>query len=124
MLPVNPLSSASSVTASFLLHELEFPVYRCGYDHLILAINRHAEGDLYSYTKELYPYVAKHFGYNDWHAVEHSIRSVIADTWEIRDPQVWERYFPRCTKAPSNKQFIATLAELLKESSPPDFGRG
>ena len=124
MLPVKLAKFASAVTTSEILHKLGFPVHRCGYDHLIVAITRYAEGDMQSFTKELYPYVAEFFGYTDWPAVEHSIRTVIADTWEIRDPRLWELYFPRCCKAPSNKQFIATLAEAVKQNTPPEDGRG
>ena len=124
MLPVKSTVPTSSVTISALLHTLGFPIHRCGYDHLIVAINRYAEGDIQSLSKELYPYVSECFGYTDWHAVEHSIRSIISDTWDIRDPEIWERYFPRFHKAPSNKRFIATLAELLQQNTPPENGRG
>lgn len=124
MPPIKLIDPTSSAMISTMLHDLGLPVHRCGYDHLILAISRHAEGDMQSLSKELYPYVSERFGYADWHAVEHTIRSVISDTWETRDPEIWEQYFPRFHKAPSNKRFIATLAELLQQNTPPENGRG
>lgn len=121
MLPANETDTA--ITCA-LLHDLNFPIHRLGYSHLILAVIRYAQGDMPSLTKELYPYVAKRFGYSDWHAIERAIRSATADAWTNRDPQIWELYFPRCRKAPSNKRLIATLAEQLRQNTPPVSGRG
>ena len=114
--------AASSTRA--VLHSLSFPVHRNGYNHLLLAITRYAQGDMPSLTKELYPYVAKAFGYVDWYPIEHSIRTVILDAWKNGDPQTWAVYFPHRDKAPSNKLLIATLAEQLQENTPPVSGRG
>ena len=124
MLPVNEIDSPAFAFTSAMLRELSFPVHRFGYDHMIVAVTRYAKGDMQSLTKELYPYVADYFGYSDWHAIEHSLRSVITDTWEVRNPQVWEQYFPHLRKAPSNKRFIATLAERLQQNTPPENERG
>lgn len=106
------------------LHSLGCPVHRFGYDHLIVAIRRYARGDIESLSKELYPYVAEQFGYTDWRAIERSIRAEITDGWDNGDPQVWKLYFPHHQKAPSNKQFIATLAERLQQNTPPESERG
>lgn len=100
-------------TAS-MLHELQVGVHRLGYRQLNIAIPCFALDDSQSLTKELYPYVAGCFGYADWHPVEHSIRTAILDAWARRDTGVWEKYFPNQKKPPSNKQFIAVLAERLK----------
>lgn len=97
-----------------MLHELSFPVHRCGYKQLTVAIPYFYQDDTQSLTKDLYPYVAQQYGHPDWHAVESSIRDVILDAWETRDPAAWDKYFPNLTKAPSNKLFIATLAEHLR----------
>lgn len=97
-----------------MLHELGLSIHRLGYKQLCVAIPCFAINDEQSLTKELYPYIAKQFGYEDWHAVEHAMRFVILSAWENRDPDVWEKYFPNAKKPPSNKCFIATLAERLK----------
>ena len=96
-----------------MLHELCFAVHRSGYKQLCVAIPRYAQNNIQSVTKSLYPYVAAHFD-TDWQAVEHSIRFAVHCAWNQRDPEVWDRYFPHSKKAPSNKEFIATLAERLR----------
>lgn len=97
-----------------MLHELQIGIHRLGYKQLTIAVPCFALDDSQSLTKELYPYVACYFGYTDWHPVEHSIRTAILDAWEHRNPEVWEQYFPNQKKPPSNKQFLAVLAERLK----------
>ena len=101
-----------------ILHELRLGIHRLGYRQLLILIPRYALDSSQSLSKELYPYVAELFGYVTWHPVEHASRDVILDAWERRDPEVWEKYFPGATKAPSNKQFIATIAEHIKKAPP------
>lgn len=96
-----------------ILHRLGFPVHRIGYKLLCTAIPRYAAEDLLCCTKSLYPQLAEQFGYGDWRSVEGAIRRTIQNAWEHRDPAVWEEYFPRQEKSPSNLVFIATLAEYL-----------
>lgn len=98
-----------------MLHELGIPIHRNGYRQLCIAIPCYAQQDIQSLSKELYPYVADYFGQTNWQAVERSIRDVILDAWEHRDPEVWEVYFPKFRKVPSNKMFISTLAEHLSK---------
>ena len=119
-----PAKETNTATICTILHKLNFPIHRFGYAHLSLAITRYAQGDMRSLTKEVYPYVAEHFGYTDGRAIECTIRSAIADAWVTGDPQVWGLYFPGCSKAPSNKRLIATLAEQLQQNTPPENGRG
>lgn len=97
-----------------MLHELALPKHRRGYSCLCIGLPRFAEDTTQSLTKELYPYIAETFDYPDWRAVEHAIRDVIQAAWESRDPAVWEEYFPNQNKVPSNKRFIAALAERIK----------
>ena len=107
-----PVLTAQELTSS-MLRQLNIAIHRIGYRQLCIAIPRFAKDETQSLCKELYPYVAEYWGCADWRAVEHSIRVVILDAWESRDPEVWEKYFPDSRKPPSNKRFIATLAELL-----------
>ena len=106
-----------------LLNELRIGAHRNGYRQLILLICCYLPEGNRSLTKELYPFVAGRFGYSGWHPVEHTVRTAILDAWDRRVPEVWEKYFPGSKRAPTNKQFIAVLAETLK-NSPPVSGRG
>ena len=106
-----------------MLHKLNIGIHRLGYRHLTVAVPCFALDDNQSLTKELYPSVADSCGCADWHSVERSIRTAIRAAWNHRDPAVWEQFFPNQAKAPSNKQFIATLAERLKQNIPlPKWG--
>lgn len=98
----------------YLLMELGVPAHRIGYKLLCLAIPLFAENDTQTLSKELYPVVAAEVGYCDWRAAEHSIRDVIVTAWNQRNPAVWAKYFPDCRRPPSNKQFIATLAQFAR----------
>ena len=97
-----------------MLHELNISIHRLGYKYLTVAVPCYSFDDAQSLTKEVYPYVAHCFDCTDWHSVERSIRTVILTAWDHHDPEVWEQYFPNLKKPPSNKQFIAVLAEQLK----------
>ena len=97
-----------------MLRELGFPCHRTGYHQLLLAIPKYALDCRQSMTKDVYSYVADYWGYSDWRAVEHAIRIVVVQSWESRDSHVWDHYFPGLKKVPSNKLFIATLAERLQ----------
>ena len=97
-----------------MLHRLSVSIHRLGYKALTIAIPCYAMDDTQSMTKELYPYVAKQLGYRNWYAVERLIRGVILDAWQRRDPDIWEEYFPGQKRVPTNKQFIAVLAERLR----------
>ena len=101
-----------------VLHELWFGVHRLGYRQLLVLIPSYALDSRQSLSKELYPKVAKHFGYATWPPVEHAVRIAILDAWERRDPAIWEKYFPGMKKAPRNKQFIAAIAEWIKNTPP------
>jgi len=98
----------------FDLRQLNAPVYLSGYRCLCIAIPAFAQDISQSMCNELYPAVAKALGYVDWRAVEFAIRRTILSAWEHRDPEIWESYFPGTTKVPTNKQFVATLAQRIK----------
>ena len=104
---------SARIRTSTILHELGLPVHRLGYKQLCVAIPLFSENGMLSLTKELYPFIAQQFGCADWRSVEHTIRLAIMYAWENGDRSLWEAYFPYCKKPPSNKQFIATIAEYL-----------
>ena len=99
-----------------ILHELRFGAHRLGYQQLLVLIPRFARDRSQSLSKELYPYAAELFGHSSWQPVEHTVRVAIQDAWERRSPEVWEKYFPGLEKVPSNKQFIAAIAEHIKNT--------
>lgn len=103
--------NAESITQALL--QLNIPVYLSGYRQLCIAISLFADDPGQSMCNELYPAVARALGYIDWRAIEFSIRRAILIGWEHRDVVTWEAYFPGIPKAPSNKQFIATLAQRI-----------
>lgn len=97
-----------------ILLDLGFQPKLVGYHFLYAAIPYFAQERTVSMKKELYPYIAKEFGYPDSRGIERPIRSAISDAWKRGRREMWERYFPNFTHAPSNMVFIATLAEHLK----------
>lgn len=96
-----------------ILLEIGFPAHRAGYKQLKCGIPRFAMDDQQSLTGELYPYIAETLGYTDERAVERSIRRAILYVWQHGNRDAWEKYFPGCRNVPSNKRFIATIAEYL-----------
>ena len=96
-----------------LLDTLYIPHHTAGYRQLGLAIPLFAENNLQSLSTELYPRIASELGCSDWRCVERSIRNAIAFAFRRRDPAVWAQFYLDGKKPPSNKRFIATLAELL-----------
>ena len=97
-----------------MLHHLGIGIHRLGYKCLTIGVPCYRTDDTQSLSKEVYPHIARSLGYSDWHGAERAIRTVILDGWENRNPEVWEEYFPNQKKAPTNKQFLAVLAERLR----------
>ena len=97
-----------------VLRELGIPVHRIGFTLLCTAVPYYRADVTRSLSKEVYPYAAERFGCRDPQAVEQAIRAVIQSAFLTGDRAAWERYFPRIRKAPSNKRFIASIAQVLK----------
>lgn len=100
-------------STSRILHQLGCPAHRVGFRQLCVAIPMFARGEASAVCKDLYPMLARTMGSTDWRAVERSIRCEILAGWKQGDPEMWERFFPGRSKAPSNKEFICTMAELI-----------
>ena len=97
-----------------MLRELGFSVRHTGYQALCIAIPHYANNKTQRITKDLYPTLKKQFGYRRTNAIERPIRYAISEAWEHGSADVWAQYFPRSEKAPSNLDFIATMAEHLQ----------
>ena len=99
------------------LHCLGIPSHLDGYRYLLAGIPLFHEDSRQLLTKELYPAIAAICGCKDVRSVEHSIRTAIERAWQHYDPNVWVKYFSPGANGkiacPSNKAFIARLAQML-----------
>lgn len=93
--------------------DLGIPAHKVGFEQLHLAIVRFSQDKMQTMTKEIYPFVARSLGCSSWRAVERSIRDAIGYAWVRRDLTVWANYFPKHKRPPSNKSFIAAVAEKV-----------
>lgn len=88
-----------------------------GYKQLRVGIPLYAQNPEQHIFKELYADVAIICGNDNVGQVEHSVRVAIKRAWEVRDESVWADYFGTTpdgrVRCPSNKVFIAKLAEKL-----------
>ncbi len=107
-----------SAQVALHLHNLGIPTHLDGYRQLCAGIPLFAENPSMLLSKELYPTIAKQFDLPDARTVEHSIRKAIQSAWQKKDPLTWEKYFPanqqKNIPCPTNKAFIARVAELLE----------
>ena len=97
------------------LHLLGFASYLDGYRQLCMGIPLFHADPQQNMSKELYPAIAQMCGSKTEKCVEHSIRKAVESAWKRRTPSAWERFFPNGSRCPTNKQFIARMAELLNE---------
>lgn len=89
-------------------------MHQNGFKQLCIAIPYYSQTSTQSLAKEVYPFVAECFGHASIAPVERAIRSSILYAWLRRESNTWNKYFPGFLKVPSNKVFIATLAEFLE----------
>ncbi len=89
--------------------------HRAGFHQLRVGLPLYLADPTIALNKELYPAIAELCGNKNGGQVEHSIREVIHESWKDRDVPVWNRYFPKHTKCPSNKEFFSNLARVLQE---------
>ena len=97
-----------------ILLELGFSPHLAGYKQLKCGILQFALDDRQCLTFELYPLISQKLNCSGASAIERSIRRSIALAWKNGSQREWEKYFPGYTKPPTNKQFIAVIAELIK----------
>ena len=98
-------------SATNLLIHFGIQPNRIGFNQLRLAIVLYIQDSTQSLSKELYPAIAKQFGSSSKN-VERSIRAAISTAWELRNRDTWN-VFTVYNAPPSNKLFIATLAQML-----------
>ena len=100
------------------LRRLGLPPHLAGFAQLRTGIPLFAQDENQQLEKELYPAIAELCGNRSVDQVERSIRQTIKEAWKNGDKKVWAEYFPGRTTAPTNKVFIAVLAQRLRQSDP------
>lgn len=95
-----------------ILRQLRIPGGRQGFQHLLTALPRLSHQRDQRLGKELYSDISRCSG-STISAVEKSIRDVLHVGWEQGDRELWQQYFPGCTKCPTNKEFLFRMADLL-----------
>ena len=95
------------------LDKLGLNELRRGYQQLAVGVPMFRKDQQQTLQKELYPAIAKACGCETAEQVESAIRAVIRSAWETRDAGVWEGYFPKTDKAPSNRKFLNALSKRL-----------
>ena len=98
-----------------ILFELGIPAHKVGYRYLLNAVPQFAANNQQMLCAELYPCIAEQLNCTDGRAVEHAIRTTIRYAWKKGSQTAWAKYFPSCKRPPTNKRFIATIAEYLKK---------
>lgn len=109
----SPIESSEAECKRILL-ELGFSPHRVGYERLKCGILEFALDTQQGLAYELYPFIAKKLNCTQASAVERSIGKAISCAWEYGNRDAWEKYFPNCRRAPTNKKFIATIVEYIK----------
>lgn len=115
-IPSKPHEDRQSGVTKLLL-QLGLSAGKDGFTQLRIGIPLFVHDPFQRLSKELYPAIAQLCSYSSGLQVERSIRSVIKDAWAARDTALWCKYFPRCTKAPSNRLFISRIATALQEEN-------
>lgn len=95
-----------------LLRRLSVPSGRQGFQHLLIALPQLTDQRDQRMGKELYAAIAERSG-TSISAVEKGIRDVLRTGWAQGDRELWQQYFPGCTKCPTNKEFLFRIADLL-----------
>lgn len=110
----NSSNKASSETnIDMILHMLQVPAHRTGYQPLRTIITMYHDDPAQSLSKHLYPAVAKACDFQSSSAVEQNIRRVIQAAWKVKENAVWSKFFDVNRKTPTNLEFIARIARAL-----------
>lgn len=111
----NPHPADPQSIAAAHLSRLGFDSTLDGYQQLRIGIPLFAQDPALRLGKELYPAIITLWHKSNPAAIERNIRTAIVTAWKQRDKAVWEIYFPGLTKCPSNKKFLARLAQFTKQ---------
>lgn len=112
--PAEEKPATPEAKVALQLHLLGFAGGRDGYRQLCVGIPLFCEDPQQNLSKELYPAIARLCDGKTEKCVEHSIRNAIEHAWKHRKGTAWERAFPGTERCPTNKTFIARIAEIIK----------
>ena len=102
-----------------ILFDLGIALDNEGFFYLRRAIElQYAKTDP-AYAMGIYHTLSHSFDSGDsWESVAQAIRRVIKTAWAMRDPEIWDLFFPPRRgvkpKCPSNKEFIATISCIIE----------
>lgn len=99
---------------SKVLLELGFQSHRAGFKHLKNVIPLFAKDTSQPINKVVYSRAAEPDHGSSPKSVEKAIRDAIQAAWAAGDRDRWSALFPQTRKAPSNKEFISRIVELIK----------
>lgn len=111
--PERPAIEPRAIAAAHL-NRLGFDVSHAGTQQLRIAIALFRQDPGLSLSKDLYPGIAPMWNTGDGRLIERTMRAAIESAWKNRNPAVWEEYFPGFTECPSNKKFIAHMADFTQ----------
>ena len=107
-----PHNNDTQTISSAHLQILGISAHSEGGKQLRVGIPLFAQDPRQKLKYQLYPAIAEICDTTD-NGVERMIRRTIEDAWKVRNQDIWQEYFPKLKRYPSNKVFISTLAEKL-----------
>lgn len=113
----NPRPADPQSIAAAHLSKLGLDSALDGYQQLRIGIPLFAQDPALRLGKELYSVIITLWHKSNPTSIERNIRTAIVAAWKQRDKAVWDVYCPGLTKCPSNKKFIAQLAQF---TNPPE----
>lgn len=97
----------------YILYELDMPSHHLGYHYIRNAILLFYREPIQMLLQGIYQTIIdKVYPTASYEQVEHSMRSVIGQTYKNRDPQIWKLYFQ--PKRPSNYEFISHISSFME----------
>lgn len=109
-----PSPSVQMCYASAVLSELGLPNGRQGFQHLITGLPLLMRQRDQRLSKELYLTIARANNTSP-KGVEKAIRDTIRAGWKSGNREIWQSYFPGCSRCPKNKEFLFRVTDLLME---------
>ena len=104
--------SSQEVTVTHLLR-IGAPHW-VGFDDIRVGVPLFSQDPNQSMVKEFYPAVAILRGRDNWQQVEKAIRDVKEYAYKHRNNDIWKEYFSDTSQCPTNREFIARLADFVK----------
>ena len=103
----------------YILYELDMPSHTIGYHYIRNAILLFYRDPVHMLLRGIYQTVIETVNPSaNYDQVEQSMRTVIAQAFRNRNPQIWKLYFhpsgTRSVKRPSNFEFISHISSFME----------